>query len=957
MAATLLMVAPLSLFGAGSDFTIGLTVIDNDANPPTVPGAPSAVGISASEVVVSWAASADDVAVSGYVVRRDGASIATTTLLSYTDSGLLASTTYAYTIEAFDGSFNYSGQTAPVDGTTLLSSGGGGGPIDSTPPIITGLTPESGATGVATGTALTITFSEMIRKVGGDVRVRRVDDQSIIESIAVNSAAITIAGSASTIVLGVVLDDDTEYFVEIDAGAYDDAAGNLFAGITDQSTWSFRTIDRTAPSILGLGTAPGMTSATTTFNSDEPGVATLEWGTSTEYSLGIASELVYTLSHLFVMSGLQPDTQYFIRVTLADASSNVTSQTSSFTTSAPPPPPDTTPPANPDEFRGVPGVGSIALAWQNPIDLDLDIIRVMRGAGAYPADPNDGILVYEGVGTAHLDSGLAEGVRYYYTAFSRDLAGNYSSGAIHSTTTLAAPPPPPPPPVGEEEPPPVGEEPPPPPPSSGGSTTTPPIEIAPIIIPPITATSSGPFLDFPATATPSTSLRALSLDDFLFFEIGEEERQLVVRREVIRVVEGRNVRVSIAYDRLPEVLKTVAISIAAPGGGDGDSYLLTITPTKDRYEAIIPGFAVAGDHPFLISVLDQEQGGAVRIPGEFRVSADAPSPIQEVVEEIVTQVGNVIERPVEAITPIAAPVGVAIGASQAVLLATNVTSLYDLYLLFLKLIALITGLFRRRRNEPWGVVYDSVTKRPLDPAYVVAQVRGTESSKGEAITDLDGRYGFMLDPGEYIIVANKTHYRFPSESLKGRNRDELYENLYFGDPFRVREGGVVQYNIPLDPVEFDWNEFAKNQDKVFKVYSKKNAVRAWIMGIIFYAGLAFSLATLALAPSVLNAIIVAVYAIILAFQVLWRATHRVTRVVTSDGRVLPFSIIKVWMAGLNTIVKKTVSDEMGRYYFLVPPGRYYVTVEEKRMDGSYREVLRTGVFDLKKGVLREDLVV
>ena len=335
-----------------------------------------------------------------------------------------------------------------------------------------------------------------------------------------------------------------------------------------------------------------------------------------------------------------------------------------------------------------------------------------------------------------------------------------------------------------------------------------------------------------------------------------------------------------------------------------------------------------------------------------------PSIIPAGVAKVVTQAMTAIEEPLANVVTYSAPVGVAAGASQAVLLATNVGSGYDLYLLLLKFLGLLTGLFRRKRNEPWGVVYDSVTKRPLDPAYVIAALRESAQSKGEAITDLDGRFGFFLNPGEYTIVANKTHYKFPSDKLKGRSHDELYDNLYFGDPFQVREGGVVQYNIPLDPVEFDWNEYAKNQDKVFQIYSKKKNIRLWVFNTIFFFGLIFSLLSLIIAYSLLNLAVVLIYAIIFFFQVFWRVAHRPTFIVSkTTGKPLPFALIKVWLPGINTVVKKTVSDQSGRYYFLVPPGRYFLTVEEKLPDSTYKEVMRTEEMELKGGVVKEDLLV
>jgi hypothetical protein len=65
----------------------------------------------------------------------------------------------------------------------------------------------------------------------------------------------------------------------------------------------------------------------------------------------------------------------------------------------------------------------------------------------------------------------------------------------------------------------------------------------------------------------------------------------------------------------------------------------------------------------------------------------------------------------------------------------------------------------------------------------------------------------------------------------------------------------------------------------------------------------------------------------------------------------------VWLPGLNAIVKKTVSDEAGHFYFLVPPGKYYITIEEKIADGTYKEVLRTKEMELTKGVMKEDFLI
>ena len=74
-----------------------------DTTPPPTPTINSATPTTDTQIDIVWGAVVDDMALAGYVVFRDGVPVATTTLTNYSDTGLLASTTYSYTVRAFDG--------------------------------------------------------------------------------------------------------------------------------------------------------------------------------------------------------------------------------------------------------------------------------------------------------------------------------------------------------------------------------------------------------------------------------------------------------------------------------------------------------------------------------------------------------------------------------------------------------------------------------------------------------------------------------------------------------------------------------------------------------------------------------------------------------------------------------------------------------------------------------------
>lgn len=87
-----------------------------DTTAPSVPTGLIATP-SDAQVALSWTASTDNVAVTGYKVRRDGVLIASPTATSYTDAGRTNGTSYSYTVSAVDAAGNESAQTSVVAAT------------------------------------------------------------------------------------------------------------------------------------------------------------------------------------------------------------------------------------------------------------------------------------------------------------------------------------------------------------------------------------------------------------------------------------------------------------------------------------------------------------------------------------------------------------------------------------------------------------------------------------------------------------------------------------------------------------------------------------------------------------------------------------------------------------------------------------------------------------------------
>ena len=93
-----------------------------DTTPPSAPTNLTATALSATEVALDWTASTDDGVVSGYQVFRDGVQVGASTGTSFTDTGLQASTTYSYTVVAYDEANNVS----PASNTASVTTTSGG---------------------------------------------------------------------------------------------------------------------------------------------------------------------------------------------------------------------------------------------------------------------------------------------------------------------------------------------------------------------------------------------------------------------------------------------------------------------------------------------------------------------------------------------------------------------------------------------------------------------------------------------------------------------------------------------------------------------------------------------------------------------------------------------------------------------------------------------------------------
>jgi chitodextrinase len=375
----------------------GTTSLAPDTAAPRPPGSPAVTAQTQTALTMSWAASTDDVGVTGYNLYRDGSKVATTTATSFTFGGLACGTTYALAVEAFDAAGNVSGRSATGGSTS--------GCPDTTPPTAPADLVPSGST--TTTASLTWSASSDDRGVTG-------------YGVYVNGGLRTSTTSTAATVGG--LPCGTSYPAAVDAT---DAAGNRSAKATTTISTAACPSDASPPS----------TPASLTVSSQTQSSVVLSWAPSTDdvgvtgYGLflgGSPNGMTGATSATF--SFLACGSTYLLGVDAFDSAGNTSAvATISARTAGCP---DVTPPSvaltAPSDGATVSGLVAVKASAQD----NVGVVGVQFRLDGAKLGPEDGAAPYE----VSWNSAAATNGTHTLGADARDAGGNVTSSVAVAIT-------------------------------------------------------------------------------------------------------------------------------------------------------------------------------------------------------------------------------------------------------------------------------------------------------------------------------------------------------------------------------------------------------------------------------------------------------------------------------------------------------------------------------------------
>ncbi len=232
--------------------------------------------------------------------------------------------------------------------------------------------------------------------------------------------------------------------------------------------------------------------------------------------------------------------------------------------------------------------------------------------------------------------------------------------------------------------------------------------------------------------------------------------------------------------------------------------------------------------------------------------------------------------------------------------------------------------FTRRRKEGFGVVYDALSKLPVDLAIVRVRDIKRGAVVRSSVTDSRGRFNFLLAAGDYRLEVAKPGYLFPSLALKVEKQDGDFLDLYHGETFNIteKETALVR-NVPLDPVRDDVED---------KVLVRRAASRKFREAVAL-SGPVLAVVSFVVVPSLaMGALLFFHLGLYYFFRKISAPTRgRDAGVVFDeyDKKPIPRAILRMFALPYHKLVATTVTDARGRYNFLVGPAEIYLTVTKE----------------------------
>jgi len=266
-----------------------------------------------------------------------------------------------------------------------------------------------------------------------------------------------------------------------------------------------------------------------------------------------------------------------------------------------------------------------------------------------------------------------------------------------------------------------------------------------------------------------------------------------------------------------------------------------------------------------------------------------------------------------------------------------VASFVVLLLQFLNLLAKLGGLpniisrarmlfgavfDEKRKKRGWGIVYDMYKKLPIPFAIVRIYDVTTRGLVEETVTDLDGRYRFLVREGVYTLGVSHPDYVFPkAEGTFAKSRQLI--GKYLGGEVKVQDGLTIGYDVPMIS-----NARAMHGARYYNTKESFKLVMDKLGRWVNFVGGILLILSIVISPAAINYVLFGVNVFVIAIVLAIRSAQPKSWGKVYDNQTLAHVqgvFVRLFDANENKLINTQISNADGRYGFLVDEGNYLLT--------------------------------
>jgi len=225
----------------------------------------------------------------------------------------------------------------------------------------------------------------------------------------------------------------------------------------------------------------------------------------------------------------------------------------------------------------------------------------------------------------------------------------------------------------------------------------------------------------------------------------------------------------------------------------------------------------------------------------------------------------------------------------------------------------------RKRKKYWGLVFEKSSMTPVAFTLISLFDNKTKKLITTAVSDMEGRYSIITDPGEYYLTITHSDYVFNS-TIKD-------SNIYHGQVFSISQDQNLNYNIILerkDETRFSFKIRTKLIfNKILKIIEKLYLI---ILLCLFGVNVIFYLAS----KDFIYLILIIYHFFLIAFYFIMKYRYprqwgRVLNHFNKNG--ISNAIVKIYNETDGSMIDNKIADRQGRFQLLLPKGKYQFIIQ------------------------------